>query len=256
MPVIYQMARASRRGKRRGGERGARESLAGAAHREIRRRIIFGDLRGGETFNVPALARELKVGRTPLREALQRLAREGLVRILPRKGILVADLSFDTLRLVFEARAPVEEQVARCAALRAEPADVERMRATLEPVERLIDQKQFRALVDADDGFHRALAGTARNPLLSQMLETLYALGIRFWYVTLAQRPPDDIKAEMALHREVLEAVAEHDPDKAAHAMLTAIGGFPYRVGEVLGGLQGRSRDTQPGRDTQAGQPP
>jgi DNA-binding FadR family transcriptional regulator len=63
---------------------------------------------------------------------------------------------------------------------------------------------------------------------------TLHGLGIRFWHTTLAQRPPEDIKEEMALHREVLAAVEARDPDRAARAMLAVVGTFPDKVSEIL----------------------
>lgn len=213
-----------------------RGRLSEDAYSEIRKRIIFEDLAGGQVINEMALIRELKLGRTPVREAVQRLAREGLLKVFPRKGILVSELSVDTLRQVFEARSPCEAQVARCAALRAEPSDIERMEEALSEVDGLVDEKQFRRLVEADERFHLSLADAAKNPLLRGIVAMLYGLGIRFWYITLPQRLPQDIKKEMALHREVLKSVKARDPDKATEAMLMAIGGFPDRVADVLRG--------------------
>jgi len=210
--------------------------LSELAYSEIRKRIIFQDLESGQTIDEMSLTRELKLGRTPIREAVQRLAREGLLKVLPRKGILVSELSLDTLRQVFETRSPCEAQIARLAALRAEASDIERMEEALSGVDQLIDEKRFRALLEADERFHLSLADAAKNPLLRGVLVTLYGLGIRFWYVTLAQRPPEDVKKEMALHREVLIRVHERDPEKAAQAILTAIGGFPDRVADMLRG--------------------
>ena len=183
-----------------------------------------------------SLARDLKLGRTPIRETVQRLAREGLLKVLPRKGILVSELTLDTVRQVFEARSPCEAQIARLATLRAEALDIERMQEALSGVDQLIDEKRFRALLEADERFHLSLSEAAKNPLLRGVLVTLYGLGIQFWYVTLAQRPPEDVKTEMALHREVVIRVHERDPEKAAQAILTAIGGFPDRVADLLRG--------------------
>ena len=165
----------------------ARESLLSEiAYSEIRKRVIFQDLPSGQSINEMSLVRELKLGRTPVREAVQRLAREGLLKVLPRKGILVSELSVDTLRQVFEARAPCEAQVARCAALRGEPSDIDRMEKALFGVDHMIEERQFRALVEADEQFHLAVADAAKNPLLRGIVSTLYGLGIRFWYMTLA----------------------------------------------------------------------
>lgn len=197
---------------------------------------MFHELRGGQSIDELSLARQFEFGRTPIREAVQRLARDGLLRIIPRKGIIVAELSIDTLRQVFEARAPCEAQVARLAAVRAEPADIEKMEEALAGVEQLIEENRFRELLEADERFHVALADASKNALLREMLSALYALGIRFWYMTLPQRPIGDIKKEMALHRKVVETIRERAPEKAAQAMRTAIGGFPERVADVIRG--------------------
>lgn len=218
------------------------ELLSDVAYTTIRRKIIFQELEPGRVLDEKSLARSLALGRTPIHEAIQRLAREGFVRVFPRRGVFVAEMSLDTLRQVFEARSPCEEQVARCAALRADAADMERMRVSLAPVDQLIDEKRFRELVEADEQFHLALADAGKTPVLRGILVPLYGLSIRFWYWTLPHRPPDDIKHEMALHADVMKAVEMHDPDKAAHAILTAIGGFPDRVAHMLRGASRWSR--------------
>jgi len=181
-------------------------------------------------------ARALRLGRTPVREAIQMLARDGLVRVYARRGTFVSEMGLEVLRQVCETRAPIEEHVARRAALRAEAADIGKMRGALAGVNALIDQRLFRNLVEADERFHLALAEAAKNPLLQELVVKLHGLAIRFWYPTLTQRSLDDIREEMALHQHVLAAVEDRDPDKAAQAMLTLVGGFFHRVTEVLKG--------------------
>src|SRR5258706_13175449 len=99
--------------------------------------------------------------------------------------------------------------------MRAEPADIELMRASLGDVQRLIDQGKFRELLEADERFDAAIATAARNKLLRGMFNDVYGLGVRFWYLTLPQRPPREIKEEMRLHREICEAIAKRDPERA-----------------------------------------
>src|SRR5882672_4977050 len=132
-------------------------SLAELAYTKLRRQIIFQDLRGGQTLDELSLSRQLKIGRTPVREAMQRLGREGFLRVIPRKGTIVSEPGFDTMRQMFEARSPCEAQVARLAALRAEPDEIARMEAALADVDRLIDKRRFRELLEADELFHLTL---------------------------------------------------------------------------------------------------
>jgi hypothetical protein len=74
---------------------------------------------------------------------------------------------------------------------------------------------------------------------LNSFLCAVYGLGIRFWYATLPQRPPGDIKKEMVLHRKVIQAVKRQDPEQAARAMLVIIAGFPDRVANLIRGEHG-----------------
>jgi GntR family transcriptional regulator, rspAB operon transcriptional repressor len=203
------------------------------AYTKLRRRIIFQDLPGGQTLDELSLARQLKIGRTPVREAMQRLAAEGLLRVVPRKGTFVTELGVDTMRQVFEARSSCEAQIARLAALRAEPSEIALMERSLADVDRLVDERRFRELLEADEKFHLALAEAAKNRLLREMLMSVYGVGVRFWYMTLPQRRSVEIKREMQLHLEVVEMIKQHDPEGAAQAVLTLIGGFPDRVSNV-----------------------
>lgn len=219
-------------------------SLADMAYTQVRRKILFQELRGGDSVNELSLARQLKLGRTPIREGVLRLAREGLLRIIPRKGIIVMEMNIDTLRLVYEARSPCEVQIARLAALRSEPSDIKVMKQALAGVEQMIEERRFLDLLRADERFHMSLADAARNQLLQEMQRTLYGLGIRFWYATLPQRSPGDLKKEMKLHRDVIEGIKLRDPEKTAQAMTAIIAGFPERVADLIRGqhLQGREQ--------------
>jgi len=209
-------------------------SLANLAYAKVKRRIIFQEIKGGQTIDELSLARQLELGRTPVREAVQRLAQEGLLRIIPRKGTIVAELSLDTVRQVFEARSPCEVQIVRLAAMRAEPADIEAMGTSLAEVGRFIDQRQFRELLEADERFHMAVAAASGNQILREMYIRVYGMGARFWYLTLPQRPPREVKEEMRLHREILEAIRKRDPDLAAEAIHALLAGFPDRVAHVI----------------------
>jgi DNA-binding GntR family transcriptional regulator len=209
-------------------------SLANLAYAKVKQQIIFHEIKAGQTVDELSLARQLDLTRTPVREAVQRLAQEGLLRIIPRKGTIVAELSLDMVRQVFEARTPCEAQIVRLAALRAEAADIEMMESSLADVDRLIDQRRFRELLEADERFHMCVAAAAKNQLLREMFVKVYGLGVRFWYLTLPQRPGEEIKEEMRLHREVVEAIKKRDPDLAAEAILTLVASFPDRVAHVL----------------------
>lgn len=212
----------------------ARQSISQVAYAVIRRKILCNEFKGGQAIDESSLARQCELGRTPIREAVQRLAREGLLRVIPRKGVVVTELSVETLGQIFEVRSSCEVQVARLATIRADASDIEGMEQALSGTEQMIAERRFHDLFDADERFHLALANAARNPLLGDMLSTLYGLGIRYWYVTLPQRRLEDIKQEMALHGEIVNAIKARDPERSTKATLTIIDGFPDRIVELL----------------------
>lgn len=215
-------------------KRSEQVSIAEQAYRAVRRKILLNELRAGQAIDETSLAALIQIGRTPIREAVHRLSREGLLRVIPRKGIVVTELSIETLGQIFEVRSSCEVQAARLAALRATSTNIDAMEQALEGMERMVADKRFRELFEADERFHSALAEAADNPLLRDMLKTLYGLGIRFWYITLPQRQLGDIKREMGLHRDILRAIKARKPSRAGELMLSIIEGFPDRIVDLV----------------------
>lgn len=213
------------------------DSLADIAYSKVKSKLIFHEIKAGEAVDELALARDLDLSRTPVREAVQRLAQEGLLRIIPRKGILATELTLDLMRQVFEARTPCEVQIVRLAAKRATASQIAEMEEAFRDVDEFITNRDFRSLLEADRKFHTVLAQAAGNQLLMKMFELTYSLGARFWYLTLPERDPAEIRAEVALHIDLLDAVKRRDPDAAAAALTNAIESFPERVSiSVRGG--------------------
>src|SRR5262245_5789901 len=105
------------------------ESLTEQAYRVIEEQIVTLRLKPGEVLSEQLLSATYKIGRTPIREGLQRLAREGLVTILPRKGILVSDINPRNQLLVLEVRRELERLLSRAGAERAEPRQREQLLA-------------------------------------------------------------------------------------------------------------------------------
>src|SRR5262249_37867967 len=113
-----------------------KESLTEQAYRVIEEQIVTLRLKPGEVLSEQQLSAAYRIGRTPVREALQRLAREGLVTILPRKGILVSDLNPRNQLLVLEVRRELERLLSRTGATRATAAQREQLRAIARGMDR------------------------------------------------------------------------------------------------------------------------
>ena len=135
------------------------------AYLRIRERIVSLDMPPGSVVNESRLREELKIGRTPIREALQRLARENLVRSIPHRGTFVTDVNITDLARITEVRVVLEGHAARLAAERLTTADRDSFARLLERLEEgpSLDQRQLMRL---DQQIHREIYRAARNSFL------------------------------------------------------------------------------------------
>ena len=191
-------------------------SVVDQAYAAILERITAGTLPRGARLHQEDLARELGVSRTPVREALRRLAAEGLVEMRTNRGAQVADLAPGDIRLPYEARLVVEPGAARLAAGRGLTEPQERMRRAIAAQRRAIPDVE--ATFEANRAFHLALVAASGNPFLVQITEQLWRhrVGVRI-YEHQAETP-DRMRADAEEHAEILRAVAAGDA-RAAQAL-------------------------------------
>lgn len=201
-----------------------------AAYERILLDIICGDLAPGQWVDENALAGRYGVGRAGVRDALFRLALEGLVERRPRLGTVVSSPSVFELQQVFELRVQIEGQCAALAARNARPSEIEVITDALTDVNRAITNADWRLLVCCDRSFHQAMAAAAHNVWLERTLVTLHNSALRFWHHALPRRSIEAVKGEMASHFAVAAAVAAHDPVAAQAAMRAVLSEFPATV--------------------------
>lgn len=201
-----------------------------AAYERILLDIICGSLEPGEWVDETTLADRYTVGRAGVRDALLRLALEGLVERRPRLGTVVSSPSVFELQQVFELRIQIEGQCAALAARNASPKEIEAITAALTDVDRAIANADWRLLVCCDRSFHHAMAVAAHNVWLERTLTTLHNSALRFWHYALPRRPVEAVKSEMASHAAVAAAIAVHDPIAAQAAMRAVLSAFPATV--------------------------
>lgn len=192
--------------------------------------IIIGRLAPGERLDEQALAKRYDGGLAGIREALARLALEGLVLRRARVGTMVAPLDLMEAREAFAARALVEIECAGLAARFATAAEIEAIRATLDAGETAIAQNDARALAMMDEAFHVAVAGASQNRVLAKMVMTLHHQTARFWLVTMREPSLGESRLALAQHRTLVDAIAAHDVDQARDAMRAALGDFPADI--------------------------
>jgi len=192
--------------------------------------IIIGQLVPGERLDEQALVRRYGGGLAGIREALARLALEGLVLRRARVGTMVAPLDLMEAREAFAARALVEIECAGLAARFASEEEVEAIRATLAEGEAAIARNDARVLAMMDEAFHVAVASASHNRVLAKMVMTLHHQTARFWLVTMREPSVEESRLALGQHRALGDAIATHDPDKARDLMRVALGDFPTDI--------------------------
>jgi DNA-binding GntR family transcriptional regulator len=192
--------------------------------------IIIGELAPGERLDEQDLTQRYGGGLAGIREALARLALEGLVQRRARVGTIVAPLDLMAAREAFEARALIEVECARLAALKAGDSDIAAIRDTLTDGEAAVRKNDARGLAAMDEAFHVAVASASGNRTLAKMVTLLHHQTARFWLYAMRSPQQDDAMHALSEHGEIGEAIAAHDPERAQHLMRAVLGNFPTDV--------------------------
>lgn len=207
-------------------------SLGDRAYSKIKEKIVTLEMPPGSMVDEAVLKETLGMGRTPIREALQRLAREDLVTIVPRRGMFVTDISIADLRQIFEARVPLEIACARLAAERATAEMIAELETLAQQVPAAAEANDHRTLMRIDEQFHELLVQASDSKFLADGLIWLYALSLRIWYLTVDQM--GGMEDALQEHLTIVEAIRNRDPDLAEAAIRTQLVRFQTRIRAVL----------------------
>lgn len=186
-------------------------TLSERAHAELRAMIVRLELAPGDVLREDDLRERLGIGRTPIREALQRLAREHFVTVIPRRGMFVAGIDVTELSMLFETRTVLEPYAARLAAARGTEEHWTEMANSLEATEAATGDNE--RLMAIDRRCHELMWEAAANRFLLDTLDTLYAQSDRLWHLYLADVA--DMGHAVAEHRSILDALRSGDGDRA-----------------------------------------
>lgn len=201
------------------------------AYLQIRDQIVTLKLKPGSVIEETRLRSDLQLGRTPIREALQRLAHENLVSFVPHRGTFVTDINITDLGRITEVRLEMEGYAARLAAERARPAERAAMEALMAELDR-IEASDHHALMQLDQRIHRQVYQAARNEFLQDALERYFNLSLRVWFLVLERGVR--LKQAVQEHRDLLDALVSHDPQRAEAIMRRHVTGFEEAIREVL----------------------
>jgi DNA-binding GntR family transcriptional regulator len=145
---------------------------------EIKKRIVLLDYQPAELLHEKELAEEFGMSRTPIRQAFIRLASEGLVRIVPKRGVYVSDISLQKLKNVFEVRRHLLRLVGRLAAERITSEELQAVEEKVKQIEKEVDPHR---LMQLDSELHLILNQATKNDILSSILEQLRNQAVRIW---------------------------------------------------------------------------
>jgi len=192
------------------------ETLTDKAYTYLEEMIVTLKLPPGSAVSEAMLSRRLGIGRTPIREALQRLARERLVTILPRRGVIVSDINVKSQLRLLEVRREVERLVARSAARRATPAERARFAEIASQFEKSARQNDDTTFMRVDRTFNELCTAAARNEFAAGAMVLMQSLSRRFWYLHYKQAA--DLPETAKLHADIARAIAAADEAGAAAA--------------------------------------
>ena len=163
--------------------------VAERAYLELRDRIVTLHLAPGTVLREDELMQDLGIGRTPIREAVKRLALENLVDVQPRRGTFVTAIQAADIQNITEVRAELEGYTAELAALRLDPETRVKAEALLQEIESLDGAGDQDLLMRMDERIHRFIWEAAHNPYLAQTLERYFTHSVRIWYLVLDRVP-------------------------------------------------------------------
>jgi DNA-binding GntR family transcriptional regulator len=193
------------------------ETLTDRAYTEVEELIVTLQLEPGSVLSEQMLSERLGIGRTPIREALQRLARERLVVILPRRGVMVSAIDVKSQLRLLEVRRELERLVARGAARRAKDAERARFAELARGFERAARTGDDKAFMRIDREFNELCLAAVRNEFAAGAMSLMNSLSRRFWFHHYKQAA--DMPETAKLHADIARAIAAGE-EKAAGAAL------------------------------------
>ena len=192
------------------------ETLTERAYRLIEEQIVTLQLKPGDILSEQMLSAVFKIGRTPIREALQQLAREGLMTILPRKGILVSDINPRSQMLVLEVRREIERLLSRAGAERATKEQREQLRDIAQGMDRAAKTNDDISFMRLDRELNQLMIDASHNVYAARSMKQLQGLSRRFWY--MHYREAADLPLCARLHANQAHAIAQGNGEAAARA--------------------------------------
>lgn len=189
---------------------------ADQAYRALRRGIVVGEIPANTPLDENDLIDRLGTGRTPVREALKRLAMEQFVLWPARRTPYVRDMSTHDLHRLYESRLLLEEPAARLAATRITDRQLERVQRFCDRLADAANRGDVYESIEADHALHMAITEGSDNRFLTEAVDRLNCGSLRLWYVAHERLGLERVTAD---HQDIIDALRTRDPDRAASAV-------------------------------------
>ncbi|GAA3598373.1 GntR family transcriptional regulator [Gibbsiella quercinecans] len=199
-------------------------SLNERAYLAFKHRLITLRYKPGEYLNTAQVMDDLEMGRTPVNQAVHRLATEGLLQIIPRKGVMVSPLSIDDALELIEVRLVNEALCLRLATQRVNSAQIELLRELNQRIATASETRDREQMLLLDREFHQVLADIAGNSRLSDILSIIHAQAQRFWATTLSSAM--HMQEVIAEHEAIIQAMEQGNVDQVEAAAQAHIYSF------------------------------
>ena len=204
---------------------------ADQAYEKILIKIVKSEMEPGSVIEERLLMEELGFGRTPIREALKRLANERFISVRPRRGMFVEPITITDINRIYEIRYELEALCVRLAVKRVKPEQIVALKTLLERAEaaQMVDVEE---IIEHDRKFHFKLYQCCFNNLLIKDLRKYYNMSQRIWYSGLHSLEP--VKFGWLDHVELVKAIEDKDEDAADEIMRRHISDFQKNIQDYL----------------------
>ena len=203
---------------------------------ELKHKILTGEIVSQTRLMEIDLSEKMNVSRTPIREAIKRLADDGLVKVEPRRGAYVANISIKDMLDVFEVREDMEGFVAKLAAQRISDEEKQQLRAIAREYEEAIEKADDKeTIIGLDEKFHNFIVKCSGNETLSELVNYVQELSLRFRYLYYEDFSLYESTAEQ--HNRIMEAINAGRDDEArleADAHVKALKEFVFALGKKM----------------------
>jgi DNA-binding GntR family transcriptional regulator len=196
--------------------------VSDAAYRELRARIVDLTFPPGEMVNELQLSKAMGIGRMPTREAVARLAQERFIRVTPRRGMVIANLSLTEVLNLMEARLIVETGLVRELCGKVSDAELAELTTLFKAVDGAGASGDYLCFLERDHEAHVRLAEMVRNDFVGPLAESLHLHNLRFWRYCHRNRMATD--RHIQRHDTLLRALRQRDPDAAERAIRRLVG--------------------------------